>query len=385
MAGPTPLPKYPYLCEISFRTVTGECPICQSDLANDWSITHKACHQSFCADCLLTWVSHSQTDHAAATCPLCRSSLGFLKDNIPMKTYIVNSLDELRSVVGDEIFLCRGLASHVQEAPVACEDIDLDNVDPESVKEFNVVEHVRNVLNQADKEGRQLNLWSSDALESELAGFEITAAFEGQDQAIDLALRNRWVINQLHIRQQQAASEEASRLLFKLNGSCGIRYLEAWQFAEFDTQTTFYIPILPALRVLGSITQLRTLIAARQAHSEFNQAGAWLDTIFTTDQLRGTFKLDTSDGQTGYLLERLPQQYDLEGWAIFQTDDMDDDTMYAVPRARFLDRDHPLRRVGSFFVGADGPDKMITAQIDYTKIPAGMMETWIDLWGVDTP
>lgn len=81
--------------------------------------------------------------------------------------------------------------------------------------------------------------------------------------------------------------------------------------------------------ILGSITELREKVAARRAWAEYNQTGTWLDSIYTTMQLQEKSKA-YPDGRSQYLLDMLPSGYDVEGYAIFATDDMENDRLYAI-------------------------------------------------------
>ena len=380
----------PSECEVTRATAAGTCPICVIDYEeHDPVITHKSCHQSFCYgdnSCLLTWIDFTQTN-VSASCPLCREPLGHLRDS-RNKIWLVDSLDALRNIVGNDTFMTEPLAEH-SHGLVNSEYIIQDNAHEASAGDCPYLRHhvhngewcpvnLRNVLFEADQTGQLIALGDTTAVNA-VAEFDMLASLHGEPHAIQLALSNPFVSNKLSLRRQQKAREDASRLLYRLNSSSGVRFYEAYKFVEFDPSITFYLPSYPSLRALGSITELRQVVSAGVATTEYSQTGEWLlnPEVYTTDELHSRFNIDASDGYTGYLLDNLSSHSDLEGWAVFRTDDMSFDMLFAIPRFFFSNVDLPLREPQSYFVDEEGQPEVLHARgTDFSQIPARMMDLW---------
>ena len=239
--------------------------------------------------------------------------------------------------------------------------------------------NLRSILAVADHIGQPLRLGDMIST-SALTEYDIATAMYGEDYAVQFALDSPWVRDQLRKRRRLRAAQQAQRLLVNCNHSMGVRFFESFVFPTFDPNTTFYVPCAPSLRVLGNITELRRVIAAGAATTEYNQTCEWLQfgskAVFSSDELQVLFRIDTSDGYTGFNLDTIPRNYDLEGWAVIRGDDVNDDILYAIPRIYFKS-DLAFREPQAYFVREDGqPEKHRTEHIDFNNIEARMLPLW---------
>ena len=287
------------------------CKICFTEIsADEQSLTHvrDPCYTAFHAECLAEWLPHaadvsnefSMTGKKDPSCPNCRLGLG--DTDLPQRNhdddwemhfdprheafelapnaYPVESLDELRDIVGDEAFTRQPLAARRLPRPIRYDEIPIpapapvtaSTQEPESFTGFPWLAESNNAIpSTGDPRQDRLSLFTP----AELAGTTASSS----------------------VREMPVIPPAAVRDLLHNNlRSLGISHYEAYYFPLPSlTETTFYIPIHPTIAPLRSLTHLRSVLRQDRAFHDPTFTGRWLrPAVHSTQQIREGTVVDES-------------------------------------------------------------------------------------------
>ena len=329
------------------------CKICYTEIsAHEQSLTHvrDPCYTAFHAECLAEWLPHAadvsnesnETGKKDPSCPNCRLGLGITdlpqrhaNDNdwemhidarhetleLAPNPHPVESLDELRDIVGDEAFTRQPLADRRLPRPIRFDEIPIPAAAPvagstqesDAFAEFTWLGESNNAIpSTGDPRQDILSLFTP----AELAVTHTTPS----------------------AREVPAIPPAAVRDLLHNNlRSLGISHYEAYHFSLPSlTETTFYIPIHPIIAPLRSLSHLRSVLRRDRAFHDPTFTGRWLrPAVHSTQQVvEGTIFDQFMDGPgvINDVVRHLPDEIELEGWALYLSSSIDGSgLLYAVP------------------------------------------------------
>jgi Ring finger domain len=337
--GPSPFPQR-----------TDRCKICQDDIERDQaSLTHNEspCFTVFHADCLLSWLpfaSHvpgtTDTGMKEPSCPNCRGSLGEsdlpISDSddddeddteqrynivLPSFAYPIESLDELRRLVGDDEFSLRPLSARRFPRPIHYSDIPVEQVQAAPLVTAEM---------QAADAG------------ADFPHLQEQGNFIPSDPRVDI----QSIFPVAAQREFGPLPADAVNNFFRANHrSNGVTHYEVFYFCiPGFVNTCFYLPMNPEIHFLPSLNALRERIHARRAFYDPEHPGRWLRNPVIHDPVTIRMALDAGRDTEGIqamedvrrTLFETPNNIDiiaLEGYALWLPSDISQHgIVYAVPR-----------------------------------------------------
>ena len=324
-----------------------QCKICYTEIsAEEQSLTHvrDPCYTAFHAECLAEWLPHAAdvsdalngTGRKEPSCPNCRASLGLT--DIPQRSanaadsrvlapraYHVQSLDELRDIVGDEAFTSQSLADRRLPRPIRFDEVRIDQPAP--------VAAIATVSTQ-QAEAFAGFPWTAESANA------IPSTGDPRLDILELFPPTAPTGTQptLNVREDPTPTPAAVRDLLHNNlRSLGISHYEAYYFPIPDyMETTFYIPIHASIAPLHSLTHLRSVLRQDRAFHDPTFTGRWLrPAVHSTQQIHEVVSQQRmGDGLDvmGDVTVSLPRDMALEGWALYLPSSIDRyGLLYAVP------------------------------------------------------
>ncbi len=340
-----------------FANRIDSCKICQTEISSDeMSLTHllDPCYTAFHAACLTEWFkspiawnaldTFNSTGKKEPSCPNCRGSLGEVdtppRDHdgneremhidvrhetfvLQPHAYPIQSLDELREIVGDFEFTRQPLADRRLPRPIRYDEIPIEQRNPAPA--------LATGINQQADAAADFP-WLVDSTNS------IPSTGDPREDILSLFPPAESVIQTVSSVLNPPPSAIAVRDLLHNNlRSLGITNYEAYHFsAPSLIDTTFYIPIHATIAPLRSLTHLRSILLQDRAFHDPTFTGRWLrPTVYSTLQIREVVGMQRArDGlnMINDVMLQLPDEMELEGWALYLPSSIDRyGLLYAVP------------------------------------------------------
>lgn len=339
------------------------CKICHVAIeSEETALTHtlSPCHTSFHAECLLEWLPYASItplEHDVGkgpSCPNCRQALGKCSttageqvefdtvSNLPGFAHPVENIDEIRAIVGNEVFVRRRLADRRFAVPVSSNEIPVENPDADSLADDDVVSQ------RYDGEDGILDLWQ------ELNAYRVPDARQEIGRLMDASIsvsNTDTAVPYSHNKPIPASA--VYDLLDAFHVTKGVTHYTAYTFPESEySNTTFYVPIYPWFNVMQWYVGYEDRI----------WAGRWLrgPLIHSLEEARavvrryGQFDAELDLGEIVDSVNRT-EQLTIEGFAFWVPSDVCDDNgrgkVYAVPWVSMDVSDLPRRDEGEIVCG----------------------------------
>ena len=340
------------------------CKICYGEISEtDRSLTHveDPCYTTFHFDCLQEWLPHAahvpdpitNTGKKEPSCPNCRGSLGETNlappDDMDVDSehldawpdhfvlaphaHPVQSLDELRDIVGDEAFTQIPLVERRLPRPIPYYEIPVEQPAPVVLPQLTTA-----AIQQADpmadfpwlvESTNAIPTTTGNPQEDFRNLFPYDLVMAGAPQHPNSSLRT----TQTPTPDQATVHTLLNRNLFSL----GITHYEAYYFPLPSLiNTTFYIPMRATIRPVPSLARFREEMQSNRAFHDPTMTGRFLrPAVHTTEQIQEALHIQNDEAGLEVIsnvILNLPYDLELEGWAVYMPSSIDRfGLLYAIP------------------------------------------------------